>query len=90
MIRTVTPIVCGDVHPAGGGDGDDDVLDALRKLKMAVGLVTPDERELIAGDVHPVNDSGPDGDGDIDVLDALRDLKAAVGLVEIASCGGPG
>ena len=81
-------VFCGDVHPAGGGDGDDDILDALRKLKIAVGLVTPDERELIAGDVHPENETGPDGDGDIDVLDALRDLKAAVGLVTITSCGG--
>ena len=88
-ILSVIVAVCGDVHPAGGGDGDDDILDALRKLKIAVGLVIPDEREMIVGDVHPDNDSGPDGDGDIDVLDALRDLKAAVGLVEITSCGGP-
>ena len=85
-----TSIVCGDVHPAGGGDGDDDILDALRKLKIAVGLVVPTARELIAGDVHPDNDPDPDGDGDIDVLDALRDLKASVGLVVITSCGGPG
>ena len=82
-------VFCGDVHPAGGGDGDDDILDALRKLKIAVGLVIPDQREMIAGDVHPDNETGPDGDGDIDVLDALRDLKAAVGLVAITSCGGP-
>ena len=61
--------LCGDVHPAGGGDGDDDVLDAVRKLKMAVGLVVPTPRELIAGDVHPDNDP-PAADGDVDVLSA--------------------
>ena len=42
---TVHDFVCGDVHPAGGGDGDDEVLDALRKLKMAVGLVVPTPQE---------------------------------------------
>ena len=65
-------------------------LDALRRVKIAVGLVTHDEREMIAGDVHPDNTPDPDGDGDIDVLDALPDIKAAVGLVTITSCGGPG
>ena len=65
------------------------VLDALRALKIAVGIVDPSAREQSAGDVHPAT-SEPSGDGDIDVLDALRDLKAAVGLVEITSCGGPG
>ena len=59
-----TTFMCGDVHPVGFGDGDDDVLDALRKLKIAVGLVTPSERELIAGDIHPQNNPEPDGDGD--------------------------
>ena len=89
-VTVVLPVmVCGDVHPAGGGDGDVDVLDALRDLKISVGLVTADAREQIAGDVHPDNEPDPDGDGDIDVLDALRDLKASVGLVTITSCGGP-
>ena len=85
----VTAIICGDVHPAAGGDGDVDVLDALRTLKFAVALTTPDARELIAGDVQPDNTQDPDGDNDIDVLDAQRVLKAAVGLVSITSCGGP-
>lgn len=78
---------CGDVHPAAGGDGDIDVFDALRTLKMSVGVVVPTSSEQTAADVHPDND--PDGDGDIDVLDALRNLKAAVDLVTITSCGGP-
>lgn len=85
---TISSIVCGDVHPAGGGDGDVDVLDALQELKISVSLVTPDDQEQIAGDVHPDNTPDPDGDSDIDVLDALRVLKASVGLVEITSCGG--
>ena len=90
QVIEVPLLVCGDVHPEGGGDKDDDILDALRKLKILVDLVIPTPLELTLGDVHPVNEVGPDGDGDIDVLDALRDLKAAVGLVEITSCGGPG
>lgn len=97
--------VCGDVHPAGGGDGDADVFDAHRMLKMAVGLIVPTPQEIVSGDIQPDNDPLPDleigaeaepdidpplhGDGDIDVLDALRSLKAAVGLVTITSCGGP-
>ena len=85
----VTAIICGDVHPAPEGDGDVDVLDALRTLKFAVVLITPDTRELNAGDVQPDNTTDPDGDNDIDVLDAQRVLKAAVGLVSITSCGGP-
>ena len=85
---TISAIVCGDVHPSGGGDGDVDVLDALRTLKLAVALVTPDAREQEAADVHPAV-SEPAGDNDIDVLDALRVLKGAVGLVTITSCGGP-
>lgn len=80
---------CGDVHPAAGGDGDIDVFDALRTLKMSVGVVVPTSSEQTAADVHPDNDPDPDGDGDIDVLDALRNLKAAVDLVTITSCGGP-
>lgn len=80
---------CGDVHPAGGGDGDVDVLDALRSLKIAVGIVVPSTGEQVAGDVHPNNDPDPDGDGDNDVLDTLRILKAAVGSATITSCGGP-
>ena len=66
-----------------------EVLDALRALKVAVGLIDPTPRERITGDVHPDNDPEPDGDGDIDVLDALRILKASVGLATITSCGGP-
>ena len=75
-------------HNAIGGDRDDDVFDALRKLKIAVGLVVPTARELIAIDVYPDNEQA--SDADIDVFDALRDLRAAVGLGgNITSCGGP-
>ena len=63
--------------------------DALRALKISVGLVVPTPQERIAADVHPDNEPDPDGDGDVDVLDALRILKASVGLVDITSCGGP-
>ena len=81
--------VCGDVNPAGGGDGDVDILDTLRVLNMSVGLVVPTPKEKIAADVQPDNDPDPHGDGDVDVLDALRILKAAVGPATITSCGGP-
>ena len=81
-------IVCGDLSPAGGGDGALNVFDALRALKIAVVLITPDAREQIAGDVEPAI-LDPHGDGDIDVLDALRILNDVVGTVSITSCGGP-
>ena len=48
----ISAIVCGDVHPSGGGDGDVDILDALRILKFGTGLVTPDAREREAADVN--------------------------------------
>ena len=50
-------------------------MDALRTLKISVGIVAPTLLDRIAADV--------------DVLDALRILKASVGLVDITSCGGP-
>ena len=78
-------VVCGDVSPAGCGDGVANVVDALRVLKISVGAVAATAYEQIAGDVNSDNEPDPDGDGDIDVLDALRVLKGAVGLVEITS-----
>ena len=81
-------VVCGDVSPAGGGDGVANVVDALRVLKISVGAVAATAYEQIAGDVNSDNQPDPDGDGDIDVLDALRVLKGAVDLVEITSSEG--
>jgi len=84
--------LCGDVHPNGQGNGVVNVLDALRVLKIANGLIIPNDLERVIGDVHPENANGPNGDGDIDILDALRVLKAAVGLIDLPpwpeGCGG--
>lgn len=53
------------------------VADALKAMRMAVGLVAPTSDDLMRGDVAPLNLP----DGKIDVADALMILKKAVGLV---------
>jgi hypothetical protein len=55
------------------------VADALRILRIAVGLVTPVPTDLLFGDVAP--EGAPDGV--ISVADALLILRIAVGLTVI-------
>ena len=54
------------------------VLDALKALRIAVGIITnPTPADMLHGDVAPLG--APDGR--IDAADALLILKKAVGLV---------
>jgi hypothetical protein len=67
--------------PDLNGDGRVDIADALKTLRIAVGLITPSASELRRGDVAPWSNGRPSPDGVIDVKDALVMLKKVTGLV---------
>ena len=60
-------------------DGTVGIADALRVLRIAVGLIQPTPADLLLGDVAPLG--APDGV--IDIADALAILRATVGLIVI-------
>jgi hypothetical protein len=60
-------------------DGAVGIADALRVLRIAVGLIQPTPADLLLGDVAPLG--APDGV--IDIADALAILRATVGLIVI-------
>jgi len=65
------------------GDGQINIADALKALRLAVGLIAPTYDDLMAGDVAPLgNDGKPSPDMTIDLRDALLILKKVVGLVK--------
>jgi hypothetical protein len=43
----------GDVAPAGGGDGQVTIADAVRMLRLAVTIEFPTDADLVAGDIAP-------------------------------------
>jgi len=62
-------------------DGRVDVADAIRALKIAVGLIAPTATDMLRGDSAPVGKDGiPVPDSRIKVDDALLILKKVVGL----------
>ncbi len=67
-------------HPSGDADGNDtvEVADALKVLKMAVGLETPDPAK---GDAAPLVGGKPQPDGKVNAADALIILRRAIGDV---------
>jgi len=67
----------GDVN----GDGAVDVGDALRVLRIAVGLDAATAEDYAAGDVAPLVNGVPAPDGVIDIRDAVVTLRKAVKLV---------
>ncbi|MBW4054896.1 MAG: hypothetical protein HIU83_05765 [Proteobacteria bacterium] len=71
------PKSSGDMN----GDGKVDVSDALRALRISVGLSAPTTFELEAGDVGPLVAGTPQPDGVIDVGDAFLLLRKSIGLV---------
>ncbi len=62
------------------GSGVVDVSDALKALRIAVGLAIPSDADLSHGDVAPLVNHFPAPNGVIDVADALVILRKAVGL----------
>ncbi|MGQ9525255.1 MAG: dockerin type I repeat-containing protein [Armatimonadota bacterium] len=77
--HAVVRAVLGDVS----GDGRVAVDDAVRVLRIALGLTAPSTYDLRLGDVAPRSGKGdrPIGDGVLSVADVLSILRYAVGLV---------
>jgi hypothetical protein len=82
-VATITAAV-NVIFPDGSfsGTGAVTVSDALKALRIAVGLVTnPPAADMLHGDVAPLVNGVPAPDGVINSTDALLILKKAVGLV---------
>lgn len=62
-------------------DGRVDISDALRALRIVVGLVQPTAADLLNGDVAPLVNGVSVPDGVMDVADALLILRKVVGVV---------
>ena len=63
------------------GTGSADISDAVRALRIAVGLAAPSTDEMLRGDVAPLVNGVPAPDDRIDMADALVILRKVVGLV---------
>ena len=57
------------------------IADALRALKIAVGLITPTAYDIAHGDVAPLVSGKPQPDGSIDIGDAVVILRKAIGIL---------
>ncbi len=73
-----TPTVCHD----GDLDGDSKVSvnDALKALRISLGIITPADSDVAHGDVAPLVSGAPQPDGKIDIGDVVVILRKAVGL----------
>lgn len=63
------------------GTGTTDLSDALKALRIAVGLDQPTATDLLHGDVAPLVSGATTQDNRIDIADALLILRKTVGLV---------
>jgi hypothetical protein len=63
------------------GTGNVDISDALKALRIAIGLVSPTFDDLMRGDVAPLVNGVPAPDDKIDLADAIVILKRVAGLV---------
>jgi cytochrome c peroxidase len=63
------------------GKGSADISDALKALRISLGIVQPSPEDLLHGDVAPMVGGAPAPDGKIDVADALVILRKTIGLV---------
>ena len=58
-----------------------DITDALKALRITVGLIQPTADDMITGDVAPLLNGVPVPDGEINITDALLILRRVVGLI---------
>jgi cytochrome c peroxidase len=63
------------------GKGNVDITDAVKSLRIALGLIQPTGEEMMHGDVAPLVNGAPAPDGKMDIADALVILRKAVGLI---------
>ena len=62
------------------GKGTVDIADALKSLRISVGLDKPTYQELLLGDVAPVRNHVSVPDGKIDIEDVMVIMRSVVGL----------
>jgi hypothetical protein len=65
----------------GPGKTKPDITDAMRAIRIAIGLDTPTAADLANGDVAPLVHGKPAPDGKIGIDDAILILRKSVGLV---------
>jgi len=87
QLRVARASAPGDLAPLGG-NGRVDVGDAVRALRLAVGLeAARSEDEILRADVAPARPGGSGldavGDGFVGVADVVLILRASVGLVAL-------
>jgi hypothetical protein len=59
------------------------ITDAVRALRIGIGLAPPVAAEVVAGDVGPLAAGNiPAPDGAVDIRDAVVILRKVVGLVD--------
>jgi hypothetical protein len=75
------PLIKSNANGDITGDGIVDIADALKVLRMAVGILSPSASEMSFGDVAPLVNGKPQPDSKIDLGDVVVILRRAVGLV---------
>jgi hypothetical protein len=76
-VRALTaPVPTGDLN----NDGKVTMVDALRVLRIAVGLVAPTADDYAAADVGPLVNGEVRPDGKIDLQDAILIMRKSVGV----------
>lgn len=75
IIKSAVSSASGDIN----GDGVVDIADALKVLRIAVGLDTPTAEDYVKADVAPLKDGKPAPDGVIDIADVVVILQKAIG-----------
>lgn len=82
-ISSTRSTVLSLVVPDGNfkGTGTPDISDALRALRLAVGLIPTTPNDLLHGDVSPLVNGVPAPDGKLGVDDALDILRKVVFLI---------
>jgi hypothetical protein len=78
---TVTAAITVAVPTGSFSGGAVSIADALKALRIAVGLETATPDDLLGGDCAPLVNGVPAPDGRIDVSDSLLILKKVVGMV---------
>ena len=69
------------IHTALGATSSFTISDALLALRIAAGIVTPDNGQILRMDVAPMVNGVSVGDGKIDIEDVIVILRMAVGLI---------